>query len=250
MEFIKDWGMIAGLAGLALGVFLILFREVIRKNIFAKLTKKQSYTIIIFFMILVWTLSLFSIFQYYRAKQNSVQPSVQLTFYVHGPRGKQDIILENTGNLIVDLGNDRRTPEIGKNGRTNLGEIPKKFAGKEIEIGLNAPGYELLYPNRLYKLNDNQPIYIGVKRSTTLVKISGIVKDRNGSALLQDALVTVDNDTMIRTDGSGIFKIEMPLKDSHNAYLLSVHKEGYHPETVYYYPNSEALEIRLNSNTP
>ncbi len=49
MKFIAEWGMIAGIAGLGLGVFLMLFREVIRKNIFASLTKKQSFRILIIF---------------------------------------------------------------------------------------------------------------------------------------------------------------------------------------------------------
>jgi len=33
----------AGLGGLALGIFLFLFRDIIRKNVFSQLTKIQSY---------------------------------------------------------------------------------------------------------------------------------------------------------------------------------------------------------------
>ena len=38
-------GKIAGIGGLSLGVFFLLFREVIRKNIFQNLTKEQGYKI-------------------------------------------------------------------------------------------------------------------------------------------------------------------------------------------------------------
>lgn len=66
MSIIKDFGLIAGLAGIALGVFLFLFREVIRKNIFQSLSRTQSFSIILVFMIMVWTLSLVSIYLYYQ----------------------------------------------------------------------------------------------------------------------------------------------------------------------------------------
>ncbi|MGB5819564.1 MAG: hypothetical protein WBG90_08770 [Saonia sp.] len=71
MDFIKEWGLIAGVAGLGLGVFLILFREVIRKKIFPTLTKKQGFQIILIFMILVWSLALFSLIIYFNQSQNS-----------------------------------------------------------------------------------------------------------------------------------------------------------------------------------
>lgn len=51
-------GTIAGIGGLALGIFLILFREIIRKQIFPALTKNQAYKLIILISLLVWSLSI------------------------------------------------------------------------------------------------------------------------------------------------------------------------------------------------
>ena len=65
MDFITQWGQVAGLAGIAVGVFLILFREVIRKNIFPKLSKKQSFTILLVFMGLTFSIGVLSIYLYY-----------------------------------------------------------------------------------------------------------------------------------------------------------------------------------------
>ena len=39
-------GQIAGFGGLALGVFLLLFRDIIRKQIFPQLTKKDAYRLL------------------------------------------------------------------------------------------------------------------------------------------------------------------------------------------------------------
>lgn len=49
---------VAGVGGIALGVFLLLFREVIRKNIFPKLKPEQATRIIMVFMVLVWSVAL------------------------------------------------------------------------------------------------------------------------------------------------------------------------------------------------
>ena len=245
MKFITEWGNIAGIAGISLGVFLILFREVIRKNIFSKLTKKQSYVIIILFMLLVWSLSIFSIFQYNIYNSSSIQ----LTIIVHGAEGKQDIVLENTGRLIVDIGNERRTPMIGQDGVINFSEIQGK-PSQEIGIALDAPGYELINKEEQYKL-DGKSIYISVKRDSRIGMISGIVKNRNGSILLKDALIMIGTDTTILTDTSGRFKITLPEKmfvpNIDLPYLLTVKKEGYKMKPVRYKAKSGDIEIRLNA---
>ncbi len=61
MEFIKTFGQIAGFGGLALGVLLLIFRDVIQKNIFATLTKQQSYNLIRLIIVLTWTIAFFGI---------------------------------------------------------------------------------------------------------------------------------------------------------------------------------------------
>lgn len=57
-EILKTVGQVAGIGGLALGIFLILFRDVIRKNVFSDLTKEQSYTLLRMIIILVWTIAI------------------------------------------------------------------------------------------------------------------------------------------------------------------------------------------------
>jgi len=51
-------GQVAGIGGLALGVFLILFRQLIQKSIFARLTKPQSQYLITLFMLLTFFVTL------------------------------------------------------------------------------------------------------------------------------------------------------------------------------------------------
>jgi hypothetical protein len=54
-------GKVAGIGGLALGVFLLLFREVIRKRIFPKLPHTDAYRLIRQFMFLTFGLAVFGL---------------------------------------------------------------------------------------------------------------------------------------------------------------------------------------------
>ncbi len=45
-DLIKTVGQIAGIGGIALGVFLRIFKEIIRKKIFPMLTKEQAYRLL------------------------------------------------------------------------------------------------------------------------------------------------------------------------------------------------------------
>ena len=61
IEFLKVAGQIAGIGGLSIGAFLILFRDVIRKNIFPNLTKEQAYSLLRLIVVLVWSIAVFGI---------------------------------------------------------------------------------------------------------------------------------------------------------------------------------------------
>lgn len=56
-EILKIVGQ-AGIGGIALGVFLILFRDIIQKKMSTKLSIHQSFVIIILFLILVWSIGI------------------------------------------------------------------------------------------------------------------------------------------------------------------------------------------------
>jgi hypothetical protein len=55
---LKTVGQIAGLAGLALGVVLIIYRDVLRKSIFPKLDQGQAYSVIRLVLVLTWLIAL------------------------------------------------------------------------------------------------------------------------------------------------------------------------------------------------
>ena len=63
-ELFKTLGQIAGIGGLALGVFLVLFKEIIRKSIFPTLKKDDAYRLLRLIAILVFIVAIAGVASY------------------------------------------------------------------------------------------------------------------------------------------------------------------------------------------
>jgi len=77
-NILKIVGQIAGLGGLSLGIVLILFKEIIKKEIFPKLTKKQAHSILRLILILSWLTGIFglSIWAYVEIGKNKEKKTI------------------------------------------------------------------------------------------------------------------------------------------------------------------------------
>ncbi len=60
-QILKTVGQVAGIGGLALGVFLLLFRDIIRKNIFPKLPAAEAYRLLRLITGAVWSVAIVGI---------------------------------------------------------------------------------------------------------------------------------------------------------------------------------------------
>jgi hypothetical protein len=61
VQIFRTLGGIAGLAGLSIGMILLLYREIIRKNVFPALTKRDAYRLLRNIAILSWSIAMFGI---------------------------------------------------------------------------------------------------------------------------------------------------------------------------------------------
>lgn len=61
MESITQLGKIAGIAGISIGAFVLIFRSVIRKNIFPMMEKNQAYKLVKLIIILTWSIAVLGI---------------------------------------------------------------------------------------------------------------------------------------------------------------------------------------------
>lgn len=97
-EILKTVGQLAGIGGLAIGAFIIVFREVIRKNIFPKLVKEQAYKLLRLIIILAWTVAIFGIgiWAYVEISKNNKPPDTK-NYQVSG------LITDDSGNALPDV---------------------------------------------------------------------------------------------------------------------------------------------------
>ena len=57
-QLLSTFAQIAGIGGIALGIFLLVFRDVIRKKIFPQLTKQQAYRLLVLALVLTWSVAI------------------------------------------------------------------------------------------------------------------------------------------------------------------------------------------------
>jgi hypothetical protein len=61
VDILRTAGQIAGIGGLALGVLLIVFRDIIRKNIFPTLPPQEAYRLLRLITLAVWSVAIVGI---------------------------------------------------------------------------------------------------------------------------------------------------------------------------------------------
>lgn len=104
LELIKDFGLIAGIGGIGIGVFLYLFKDIISNKFLSRLSSKQSFLIILFFMFFVWSISALAIYVYWNKEEISKidpDPDPKDSLPDNKPDNLPDIILSKGDRLTI-----------------------------------------------------------------------------------------------------------------------------------------------------
>jgi len=88
IEVLKTFGQVAGLAGISIGVLLIVFRDILKKKIFANLTKSQSFRLIALMTVLTWSIAVLGIGAWVYSETQAKGPVT-------------DTGIANSGNLTI-----------------------------------------------------------------------------------------------------------------------------------------------------
>jgi hypothetical protein len=162
-----------------------------------------------------------------------------LTVYVHGSAGQQDLPLRNQGDVLLDLGGDRRSAPIGDKGQAFFPEVPANFRGRKVNIALDASGYEPA-DNSGLKL-DGTSLYLEVRRK--LSHIAGSVLDETGKPI-EGASVSVAGISTMSVD-QGRFDIVVPSDRVLDEMILRVSAGGYQPWSQMVMPNGAPVTAVL-----
>jgi hypothetical protein len=129
---------------------------------------------------------------------DSVKNNFDQTVFVHGPGGRNDIVLRNHGEVRLDLGGNRVKALIREDGQAIFPEIPASFRNQLVTVGIDDTDYELVDGQQ--RQIGEPSLYLEVRRKP--VHILGNVVDEEGTAV-QAASVTVVGAPPATTDSSG-----------------------------------------------
>jgi len=155
-ELIKTAGKVAGIGGIALGGLILVLRDVIAKNIFPNLTKKQAYSLLRLIAILMWSAAILGIlawtlinFNYIKKPQVSskLDNNVVMSWVDEAENARTKEIVHHNSHLPTSLLTSRTAFEQWW-ADSNLKE-KEEIENKTIYDALN-------YTTRLYRIQELQ----------------------------------------------------------------------------------------------
>ena len=163
-----------------------------------------------------------------------------LTVYVHGEKGRQDIVLRDSGFVLLDLGPDRRRQPIGPQGQAYFPAVPAGFRGQEVLVGLEADDFELAAPGAKTRL-DGPSVYLPVRKKPG--RIAGRVQDDSGNPIPGARVAAAG--LSASTDASGRFELVIPGDRLGDEVDLQATAPGYQPARHRAVPNANEMSIVL-----
>jgi hypothetical protein len=165
-----------------------------------------------------------------------------VTFFVHGPGGPQDIVLQNSGEVLMDLGGDRRKAAIGEQGQAYFPAIPANFRGQEVPVWVNSDKFESAEANKKHKL-EHEGIYLVVRRKAG--RLYGLVESEDLKCL-SGVRVQVAGLVVPVNPDSGRFDFSVPGDHLQDELVLDATSPGCTPQHLNVVPNSNEITITLH----
>lgn len=110
--------------------------------------------------------------------------SAQVIVYLHGPKGKQDIMLENQGSLVLSLGDWQKEAPIGEHGKAVFEDIEESVLDSTVKFELRAEGFELVDLDSRMRFQD-EPLYLEMK-STSKPPVEGEEPRRPSASMTEN----------------------------------------------------------------
>lgn len=173
---------------------------------------------------------------------NRILNTTSATVFVHGKKGKQDMILRQKGFVIMDLGGERKRASINENGQAFFQNL---HFGDSIRLDIDfSEPYKTIYPDSIYIIQANGNIYLQIALQG-IDKVKGMVLFND--APLKEVIVKLIGKTGIlldTTDQTGDFSFTIPEQMQNNEYQIWFTKEGFKTKSAPAFPQTgEPLNI-------
>jgi hypothetical protein len=175
------------------------------------------------------------------AKLVSDSSTFPLTVYVHGEDGPQELVLRNSGKVVLRLGVEPRSEPIGADGQAFFRAIPISFRKQYVPVWVESDDFEVV--DHVQQQLAGPSIDVTVRRKSG--RVSGrIEEDRSAFVPIPGAEVHVAGITT-KSGGAGEFDIVIPGNRLQPQLDLDVSASGYLPLHTTIIPNSNAAVIKL-----
>jgi hypothetical protein len=151
-----------------------------------------------------------------------------LTVYVHGERGPQDLVLRNSGRVMLELGPEPRVEPIGENGQAYFPAIPANFRGQTVPAWVESETYESVDPRAKQRL-DGTTLHLVVQRKILHYKLGGTVLGPDGNPLSEVRVVLPEYHIEGQTNDEGRFELQV-VAEGQRIVELVAQKQGYQTE--------------------
>jgi hypothetical protein len=168
------------------------------------------------------------------------QTPFDFTVFVHGENVRDDLLLKNSGQVVLDLNNQRRKEKIGDNGEAYFAGVAANFRGQEVPIWVESEVAESVTKDQKARL-DGAPIYLAVRLKAG--HIAGRVRDENGNPL-EGAKIGVAG-LSTTTDSAGHLDFVIPGDRLKPELDLDTVASGYSSSHLKVVPNGNDVVIPL-----
>jgi hypothetical protein len=132
-----------------------------------------------------------------------------VTIRVYGPEGGERLITH--GEIILDLGDDRRTRGIGPDGQVTFTQVPKKFLSGEVNVIPRVARHHPKHPGP-YRVSPSGVIELEMERSPDSTRVAGSVVDARGPVV--GARINFSNGLVTGySDENGNFRVVLPIEE-------------------------------------
>jgi len=168
------------------------------------------------------------------------QATFALTVFVHGPGGRQDIVLRNSGEVVIDLGPDRVSKPIGDQGQAFFPAVPSSFRGQDLSISVLSAEYQAK-PDQKVTL-ESTSLYVAVRRKDA--RVAGRLQDAQGRPI-PGATIHVAGFTATAGPPDGRFEVFIPGDRLKGDLELSAFAPTYVPGRFHVVPGGNDLAFTL-----
>lgn len=175
-----------------------------------------------------------------RFHPNNCEMPVSVSVFVHGKKGRQDMILRQQGYVIMDILSERKRESINEKGQAAFQNL---HIGDKVLLNIDfSEPYKAIYPDSVHVITEDGRIYLPVALEG-INKVQGMViyneKPLPGVIVKIDRLIDTSNET-------GNYYISIPDSLQSKEYQVQFYKPDYKGKVVTAYPQTgQPLNIIL-----